>query len=99
MADDFSRCVDFMRAYIRNSAGRAVRTAHGTAYFADDLPRVWYLNQLLVDLGTNATRDELIAEAESVQGEARLAHRTISIDHELGGTLAADFRELGWCVE
>jgi predicted GNAT family N-acyltransferase len=99
MADDFARCVDFMRANVTNRAERIVRTEHGTACFTDDLPRVWYLNFLLVDLGASATVDELIAEADAVQGAAGLAHRQISIDHKLGAAVADDFRRLDWRIE
>jgi predicted GNAT family N-acyltransferase len=84
---------------VRRRGGRAVRTAHGTAYFTDDLPRVFYLNELLVDLGADVTIDELIAEAEAVQGAAGLAHRKIAIDDDLGARLANGFRERGWLVE
>ena len=93
-----ARCVEFQRRFERARAGRAVQCAYGTAYFNDDLPRVFDLNVLSVDLGVSVSAPELAAEADAVQGTAGLAHRKIAIDDELGAALAPDFRELGWLV-
>lgn len=99
MGDDLARAVTFMRRNIRIRADRSLRTAHGTAYFSDDLPRVFYYNLLLIDLGARASAEELIAEADAVQRTAGLAHRQISIDDELGGAVVDVFRRQGWLFE
>src|SRR5439155_27005314 len=98
LSEELARCIEFQREFERARAGRAVPCAHGTAYFNDDLPRVFDLNVLSVDLGVSAGAAELVAEAEAVQGAAGLAHRKIAIDDELGSALAPDFRERGWIV-
>jgi ribosomal protein S18 acetylase RimI-like enzyme len=91
-----ARCVEFQRRFERARADRAVRCAHGTAYFNDDLPRVSDLNVLSIDLGASASAAELAAEADAVQGAAGLAHRKIEIDDELGAAVAPGFRRLDW---
>jgi ribosomal protein S18 acetylase RimI-like enzyme len=99
MSDDFARAIGFMRRNICARADRSLRTAHGTAYFSDDLPRVFYYNLLVIDLGARAAADDLIAEADAVQRPAGLAHRQISIDDGLGGVIASGFRQQNWLVE
>jgi ribosomal protein S18 acetylase RimI-like enzyme len=98
LAEAMARCVEFQRRFERARAGRAVRCAHGDALFNDDLPRVFDLNFLSVDLGASVSAAELEAEADAIQGAAGLAHRKIAIDDELGSALAPGFRELGWLV-
>ena len=98
LSEELARCIEFQREFERARAGRVVRCVHGTAYFHDDLPKVFDLNVLSVDLGASAGVAELAAEAEAVQGAAGLAHRKIAIDDELGSALAPDFRERGWLV-
>jgi ribosomal protein S18 acetylase RimI-like enzyme len=99
MSEAFDRCVAFMRAMEARAAERTERTDHGAAYLAPSLPRVWYRNVLSVDLGAEATADELALEAEAVQGRAGLAHRRVQIDDELGARVAHGFRALVWDVE
>jgi ribosomal protein S18 acetylase RimI-like enzyme len=79
-------------------AERTVRTRHGVAYLSESLPRVWHRNFLLVDPGVDATVSELALEAESVQAPARLEHRKINVEDELGARLAPGFRRRGWTV-
>jgi predicted GNAT family acetyltransferase len=98
MSDAMARAVAFMRDFDRALAGRSVRCEHGTAYFADDLPLVWDLNLLSIDLGATASVEELVAEAETAQGEAGLQHRKIAVDDGLGAQLAPGFRNRGWLV-
>jgi GNAT superfamily N-acetyltransferase len=93
-----ARAVSFMRDLDRGLAERTVRCEHGTAYFIDDLPLVWDLNFLCVDLGISASVEELAAEAEAVQRAAGLRHRKLAVDDGLGALLAAGFRNLGWQV-
>jgi ribosomal protein S18 acetylase RimI-like enzyme len=76
-----------------------VRTDHGVAHLSLSLPRVWYRNVLSVDLGAEATAEELAAEAEAIQGPAGLGHRRVEVDDELGARLVPGFRQLDWKVE
>ena len=99
MNRELERCVAFIREMDTRQAERSVRTEHGVVHLSPSLPRVWYLNFLAVDLGTNATVGELAAEAEAIQGPAGLRHRKIGVHHELGERLASGFRELGWKME
>jgi RimJ/RimL family protein N-acetyltransferase len=97
VTDELERAVGFVRAMQRQRARRTVPFAHGTAYFDDDLPKVWYLNALSVDLGADPSVDELIRAADRLQ--AHLEHRKVTVDEEaLGARLAAGFAEHGWAV-
>jgi ribosomal protein S18 acetylase RimI-like enzyme len=98
-ATDFARAVAFRHENAVRRADRGIRTAHGNALFTDDLPLVWFLNQLLVDLGTRAEIEELVAEADATLGAANLAHRWVSVDDDFGVHLAPGFSRLGWTVE
>lgn len=99
MKAELERAIAFQHENAIRRADRRVRTAHGTALFTDDLPLVWFLNQLLVDLGTRADIEELVAEADATLGAANLGHRWISVDDDLAVELAPGFRESGWTAE
>ena len=95
---DAARCIAFMRAFAERRAGRIVPFRYGRAYFDDELPLVWYLNELVVDLGAAPSADELAAEADRVQ--AALRHRKLCVDDEaLGERLAPELHAHGWNVE
>lgn len=98
MSEAAARAIEFQRTMDARLAERSVRTPHGVAYFADTLPRVRDRNFLSVDLGAEPTTSELALEAEAVQGGARLAHRKIGVDDELGARVAAEFARRGWTV-
>jgi ribosomal protein S18 acetylase RimI-like enzyme len=93
---DLERIRSFDRAFLERLAERSVRGLHGTAFFVDRLPRVYWLNVVAVDLGIVATATELAAEADRLQ--AGLGHRKIAIDDELGAAVEDDFRSAGWRV-
>jgi ribosomal protein S18 acetylase RimI-like enzyme len=95
---DLALAVAFSRTLLDRLAEHRVRTRYGVAHFVDSLPRVWWLNTLSVDLGARATLEELIADADEVQGGGGLAHRRIAVDDELGAEVEDGFRELGWRV-
>jgi ribosomal protein S18 acetylase RimI-like enzyme len=99
MSEVYARCVAFMREMSERSAQRSVRTEHGVVHLSPSLPRVWYRNVLSVDLGAEATAENLAAEAEAVQGPAGLLHRRVEVDDELGKRLVPGFHRLGWKVE
>lgn len=90
----FERFVEFDRRRGRALAGRTVPFAHGTAFFRDELPLVYYRNFLLVEHETDAAT--LAAEADTIQGEAGLQHRKVAVDGEPGRRVADGFRALGW---
>jgi ribosomal protein S18 acetylase RimI-like enzyme len=98
MTDRAERAIAFQRSMNAALAERTVPTKHGVAYFADSLPRVWDRNLVAVELGAQASAAELALEAEAVQSAARLRHRKITVDDELGFRLARDFRRRGWTV-
>lgn len=93
------REVQFGRAYSEALVEDVVPTEHGRVLLTPSLPRVYYLNHFLVDLGVEATASELIAEVEPIFAAAGLAHRKVSIDDALGGRLAPEFRRLGCTIE
>jgi len=94
-----NRAVEFGRAYSEALVERFVPTGHGRALLTPSLPRVYYLNHFLVDLGAEANAAELVDEIEPIFMADGLAHRKISVDDGLGARLAPDFRSLGWKVE
>ena len=97
--NDFARAFAFMAGADMRGA-RAEPFRFGTAVFADDLPLRYDSNYLLVDPpATEASADELAAEAERVQGGAGLHHRALIVpDEDSGARLAPAFAALGWQV-
>ena len=93
------RAVDFQRGFDERLVEEVVPAAHGRALLTPSLPRVYYANAFSIDLGAETTADELVAELEPIFSEARLAHRKVSVDDELGAALAPQFLRLGWKVE
>jgi RimJ/RimL family protein N-acetyltransferase/predicted GNAT family N-acyltransferase len=92
---ELERIVAFQRSIDERRARRAVPFAHGHAYFDDDLPKVWYLNQLSVEPGARPSVDELVAAADKLQ--AHLEHRKATVyDEALGAQLAPGFLAIGW---
>jgi ribosomal protein S18 acetylase RimI-like enzyme len=80
----------------RAAAQRSTPHPLGEAFFDDELPRVWVLNQLSVDAQTDA--DELIAALDELYGH--LPHRRAFVEsEEVGARLANDMRAAGWLVE
>lgn len=97
MTGELERIVAFVRAFDERRARRVVPFAHGRAYFDDDLPKVWYLNQLSVEPGGRPSIEELVTAAERLQ--AHLEHRKVMVhDEELGTSLAPGFLAIGWVV-
>ena len=96
---DHDRAVAFMRVFAERIAERRERTRYGTALFVDSLPRVHWVNTLAVDLGVRASADDLVADAEAVQGAAGLAHRRLSVSDDLGGDIEPALRPNAWRVE
>ena len=97
--NDFDRAIAFSRAFDRRRMERIVRTEHGEALLTQSLPLVYHRNHLSVDLGADASAEELIAEADSVFGPEAYGFRKITVDDELGERVAPRFREVGWRVE
>jgi ribosomal protein S18 acetylase RimI-like enzyme len=86
----------FMRRADEGVCDEVVRTAHGTAMVTPSLPLVWQVNAIRVE-DPDAGADQLIAEAEEVQG--RLGHRKLVMhDEQLGARLAPQLAAAGWNV-
>ena len=96
MTTELERAVAFEDALLESAAERIERVPLGSAVFTDSLPVVWSLNLLRVEQ-PGPTVEEIAAEAERLQGEARLEHRRVSIqDEDAGRALEAGFVSLGW---
>jgi hypothetical protein len=68
----------------------------GEAFFHDELPRVWVLNQMSVDAATDA--DGLISALDELY--SHLPHRRAFVERpEVGERLAPGLRAAGWVVE
>jgi len=96
---DAARAIAFQRAFDERLVEQVVAAPRGRALLTPSLWRVFYANHFSVDLGVDATAAELVEEAEPVLSAARLAHRKISIDDDLGARLAPQFDRLGWRTE
>ncbi len=97
--NELARAVEFQRVFDERLVEDVVPASHGRGLLTPSLPRVFYLNHLSVDLGVEASADELIEEAETVHAAAGLTHRKISIDDDRGTVVEPRFRELEWKVE
>jgi GNAT superfamily N-acetyltransferase len=86
------------RALFARSTRSAERFAHGVAYFTPAHPTKWDLNLLVVEDASQATAEELLAEAERLQAPAGLRHRKIEV-HSGGEPLIAAFKAAGWSAE
>jgi len=96
--DDLTRTLDFMSRVENSCAERIEPFEWGAALFLDSLPKVHDFNFLRVEgAPADLVFDELIREAERLQGEAGLSHRKIVIeDDAVGRALAPLFRTRGW---
>jgi GNAT superfamily N-acetyltransferase len=94
-----NRAVAFQRRFDERLVEQIVPAPFGRALLTPSLPRVYYANHFSVDLGVDASAEDLIEDLEPIFWAAGLAHRKVSVDDELGKRLAPEFRELGWKVE
>jgi ribosomal protein S18 acetylase RimI-like enzyme len=92
----FERAISFDRAYAERLVDEVVPTRHGRGLFTPSLPLVRYLNHFLVDLGARPSFDELLEETDALHAAARVRHRKIAIDDDLGAELCPVFLERGW---
>jgi GNAT superfamily N-acetyltransferase len=80
----------------RGAAQRSAPHPLGEAFFHDELPRVWVLNQLSVDAETDA--GALIAALDELY--PHLPHRRAFVERpEVGERLAPTLRKAGWLCE
>ena len=98
MSSELRRALDFMSAVENSCADRIEPYRWGVAVFNDEFPRVHDFNFLRVEGAPgDVVFDELVAEAERLQGAAGLEHRKIVIEDErLGRTFLPHFRMRGW---
>ncbi len=96
MSEDLRRACAFEEALRERCAERILPLPWGRAVFSPGLNRVWELNVVRVERA-GVSIEELIAEAERLQGEAGLAHRRIVVlDEDAGAALEPGFSERGW---
>ena len=95
---DLARLRAHRRAWFEGSTTRARPFAHGVAYFTPAHPTKWDLNLLVVEDASQASAEELIAEAERLQAPAGLRHRKIEI-HQGGDAFVDAFKAAGWSAE
>jgi ribosomal protein S18 acetylase RimI-like enzyme len=80
----------------RAAAQRSAPHALGEAFFHDELPRVWMLNQLSMDAETDV--DGLIGALDDLY--SHLPHRRAFVERpEVGDRLAPGMRAAGWLAE
>jgi predicted GNAT family acetyltransferase len=96
MSDALRRASAFEETLREQCADRILPLPWGRAVFNRALNRVWELNVVRVERGGIAIND-LVAEADRLQGGAGLAHRRIVVlDEEAGAALTPGFEERGW---
>jgi ribosomal protein S18 acetylase RimI-like enzyme len=95
---ELRRSLDFLREAEDRETREQVPFAFGTARLDRELPDVYDLNLLRIEQG-EPTAEELIAEAERIQGEAGLKHRRVQLPSEQDARLGEVFRRLGWEAE
>lgn len=80
----------------RGACQRSAPHPLGEAFFHDELPNAWVLNQLVVD--APASVDELVSALDELYGHLR--HRRAFVERaEVGERLAPELRAAGWLVE
>jgi len=93
------RALEFIRWIEDRNATVRQAFAWGTALFNQDFPKVYDLNFLRVDGHPRVTAEELIAQADRLQGSAGLEHRKVVInDQWMGERLAPSFEAAGWSL-
>lgn len=98
VSDDRERIEAYLRWREESTCTRVERSPFGTALFNDDFPSYWDGNFLRVERPTNATADQLIAEADRLY--EGFAHREIVVPDEAAGSrLAATFGREGWEID
>jgi ribosomal protein S18 acetylase RimI-like enzyme len=96
MTPELERATGFEDALHEAAAERVVHSPLGIAYFNDTLPRIWAANTFQL-ARAQASVDEIVGEADRLQGAAGLAHRRVTIaDESAGRALEPGFTELGW---
>lgn len=81
-------------------AAETVPFTWGTAFFNPDFAKVWDLNFLAVERDDPPfTAEDLIAEADRLQGDAGIGHRRIAVDRpDWAAPLVASFSGREWMV-
>jgi ribosomal protein S18 acetylase RimI-like enzyme len=100
-APDLARALAFIRTIDERAATRVEAFRFGTAYFHDRLPRKWSFNFLRVEVdAAELSGEELVAEADRIQGGAGLDHRMlVFFDGYAGPELAPWLARAGWRVQ
>jgi ribosomal protein S18 acetylase RimI-like enzyme len=95
---ELERCLAFLRAAEDRETREAVPFRFGTARLDRELPHVYDPNLLRVERGRPSV-EELVADADEIQGGAGLTHRRVQVSPDLDEQLGPPFRELGWEAE
>jgi GNAT superfamily N-acetyltransferase len=95
---ELARLREHRRAWFERSSSRSEPFAHGVAFFTPAHPTKWDRNLLVVPEASGSTAEELIAEAEALQGPAGLRHRKLEV-HSGGDALVDGFKAAGWSAE
>jgi ribosomal protein S18 acetylase RimI-like enzyme len=96
---DLARARAFLRSIDERTATRVETFRFGTAYFHDELPRKWSFNFLRIEADAFEA-DELIREADALQGAAGLGHRmVVFFDEQAGAKAAPSFERSGWRIQ
>jgi ribosomal protein S18 acetylase RimI-like enzyme len=97
---EFERAFELMDALDERQAERIESTRYGPVVVHERLWKVHDLNFLRAEEPGDATAEELAAEAERVQGAARLGHRRVNLrDVGVAERLEPGFAALGWRPE
>jgi ribosomal protein S18 acetylase RimI-like enzyme len=98
--DPWQRAISFMRRIDERASEEVVPFPRGKTLINRRLERVHDANYVLAQRLDGATADELIAEAERIQGPLGLSHRRVNVDDQAAAPrLAPEFERRGYIAE
>jgi ribosomal protein S18 acetylase RimI-like enzyme len=98
MGTRFERAVALLKHVELAAATHTERWSGGTAFFNSDYPKKYAQNFLRLDEDAELSVEEIVAEADRIQGGAGLTHRRVNGLTPNLQELAAGFKERGWEV-
>jgi ribosomal protein S18 acetylase RimI-like enzyme len=96
----WQRAINFMRRIDERASEQVVPFPRGKSLINRRLRRVHDANYVLAQHLDGATAEELIAEAERIQGPLGLSHRRVNVDDQVAAPrLAPEFERRGYIAE
>ncbi|HEX2049498.1 MAG TPA: GNAT family N-acetyltransferase [Actinomycetota bacterium] len=94
-----ARILEFLRSFDVACATAAEPWRFGTAFWRDDMPRVYDLNFALLEAPGDVTAHAVARAADDAHARRGVRHRKVSVRDERGERLRPAFVALGWDTE